>query len=365
MALAVQWLLWGLIRPSVWFLFYPAVFVSSRIGGLRPGVASTLLSTALVWWFFVSPPQTLLKPPRELFPALVFTSMGIFFAVFHERLRQARQRLADALAASERAKEEVSRLYAKTRELDELKTSVSQRDLVARKRAEETLKQEEAHEEWASLIAHDLQQPVSTILLRSDLLLRAPLTEQQKKDVHHIRRAAGNMRRLVDDVLDASLLDSHRMRLELGRSEVGTLVREAVSRDPEVAQRVKLRAGEQPLFVRADAARIVQVLTNLVSNAVKYGTPGEDVVVDVTVKGSDAEVTVTTRGAGIPAGDLPTIFDRHVRTDSARRSGAGGSGLGLHIARGLVEAHGGRIWVTSVPGGATTFGFLLPLDFAQ
>lgn len=121
-SLALQWVLWGLIRPYVWFLFYPAVFISSWIGGLRAGLLATVISTGLVWWFFVPPAHALAKAPAQLFPAGVFIGMGVLFAVFHDRLRRANEQAVEALEASHRANQEVSRLYQKTLELDELKT---------------------------------------------------------------------------------------------------------------------------------------------------------------------------------------------------------------------------------------------------
>ncbi len=104
-ALIVQWSLWSLIDPYAWFLFYPAVFISSWIGGLRAGLVATVIATASVLWFFVPPQYSFVKAPIFYFPASVFTTMGVLFGVFHDRLRKANQRTADALGASERANE--------------------------------------------------------------------------------------------------------------------------------------------------------------------------------------------------------------------------------------------------------------------
>lgn len=226
------------------------------------------------------------------------------------------------------------------------------------------LKELEAlREEWASLVAHDLQQPVNAIVLRSDLLLvHGALGAKQQEDVRHIRASAVQLSRMVGDLLDASQLDTHRMQLTLERHELGALVREVVSRNPDAAPRVRLTTVDRPLYVRADAGRLEQVLTNLLSNALKYGQPGTEIAVELTAAGAEAELTVANRGAGIPAEELPFVFERHVRTRAAKKGGARGSGLGLHIARGLVEAHGGRIWATSVPGETTTFRVRVPLE---
>ena len=103
------------------------------------------------------------------------------------------------------------------------------------------------------------------------------------------------------------------------------------------------------------------MLENLLGNAAKYGEPGTPILVDATRKGEMIEVTVTNRGPGIPADQLPNLFNRFARTKEARASRESGLGLGLYISKGLVEAHGGRLWAESVPGETTTFHFTVPL----
>jgi signal transduction histidine kinase len=116
------------------------------------------------------------------------------------------------------------------------------------------------------------------------------------------------------------------------------------------------------LFVRGDEQRLEQVMSNLLSNAIKYGTPGTQVVFELRERDGYAEVTVSNRGPGIPADELPRLFDRYMRSRTVSAEGPKGLGVGLYIAKGLVEAHGGRIWIESVPGDTTTFHFTIPLD---
>jgi signal transduction histidine kinase len=118
--------------------------------------------------------------------------------------------------------------------------------------------------------------------------------------------------------------------------------------------------GEIPQIV-ADPSRIEQVLDNLLANAAKYGDPGTDIQVRVERREGDAVVTVTNRGRGIAPGDMPKIFTRFYRTPEAQAGKVTGLGLGLYIAKGLVEAHGGRIGAESTPGQTTTFTFSLPV----
>ena len=128
---------------------------------------------------------------------------------------------------------------------------------------------------------------------------------------------------------------------------------------PERAFRVE--APALPLEGQWDHDRLMQVLENLLSNAVKYSSAGDEIVVRVADQGESALVAVADRGSGIAPETLPRVFDRFYRTDSATASNARGLGLGLHTAKALVEAHGGRIWAESAgPGRGSTFSFVLP-----
>ena len=225
-----------------------------------------------------------------------------------------------------------------------------------------TLKElERLREEWASIVAHDLQQPVHTILLRTDLLLRGTLTADQAESIRQIQIAIGNLGRMVSDLMDASLLEADRMRITVTAVNLTDLLREIVNRFPDVNARVSLNLPPQPLFVQGDAQRLEQVVVNLLSNAVKYGAPGTAIGVDLSAAGDRAAVSVTNRGAGIAPDDLPYVFDRYARSGKSRGV-ATGLGLGLYIAKELVEAHGGQLWAESTPGETTTFRFAIPLD---
>jgi signal transduction histidine kinase len=227
-----------------------------------------------------------------------------------------------------------------------------------------TLKElEHLREEWASLVAHDLQQPISVIVLRSDLLLQEGLSGSQEDDVREIRSAARRLSRMVNDLMDASQLETSRMRITLDRLDLGELVRAVVEQVPDAPPRTSIRTPiDHRLFVKGDAQRLEQVVTNLLSNALKYGAPGTRILLDVRDAGGHAEVLVTNRGPGIPGDELPFLFERYFRSRAARTSATKGSGLGLYIAKGLVEAHGGQIWADSTPAETTTFHFTVPLD---
>jgi signal transduction histidine kinase len=222
---------------------------------------------------------------------------------------------------------------------------------------------ERLRDEWASIVAHDLQQPINAIVLRTDLLLQAGLSGKAREEVLHVRASARRLGRMANDLLDASQLETHRVRLFSGPLDLCELVRTAVEEVPGAASWTVLSVPQdQALVVNADAQRIDQVMTNLLTNAVKYRAPGTQIQVDVRLRGTDAEVMVSNEGPGIPADALPFVFERYTRSRAAGTTR--GFGLGLYIAKGFVEAHGGRMWVESVPHGLTAFHFTLPLATA-
>jgi signal transduction histidine kinase len=219
---------------------------------------------------------------------------------------------------------------------------------------------ERLRDEWASIVAHDLQQPINAIALRADLLLQAEVTETVREQVQHVRASARRLGQMANDLLDASQLETHRIRLFPVRLDLGTLVRTVIEEIPGAASSIALSAPrDHSPFVKADAQRIEQVVTNLVWNALKYRAAGTQIQVDVRNRGTDAEVVVSNEGTGIPAHELPFVFERFTRSRAA--SATRGFGLGLYIAKGFVDAHGGRMWVESVPDGLTAFHFTLPL----
>src|SRR5204863_7733324 len=110
-----------------------------------------------------------------------------------------------------------------------------------------------------------------------------------------------------------------------------------------------------------DPIRLEQVLVNLLSNAVKYGEANSEILIRLNRTGHDIEVSISNHGGGIAPDELPRIFDRFYRSTNSRRAGVPGLGLGLYISKGLVDAHGGRIWAESIPGETTTFHVMFPL----
>jgi PAS domain S-box-containing protein len=221
---------------------------------------------------------------------------------------------------------------------------------------------ERLREEWASIVAHDLRQPL-TAATYSLKILRAAADRLSPRERDALERSAASMVRMgtmIQDLLDMSRLEAHRMRIEAQRIDVAKVAREVVDGLGGREARITLVvAGDIPM-AWADPNRVAQVLGNLLSNARKHGAPGTPIVVGIETTGRDVEVHVTNQGPGIPPDEIPRLFTRFARARRAHAAGTPGLGLGLYIARGLVEAQGGRIWAESVPGATTTFSFTLP-----
>jgi signal transduction histidine kinase len=225
---------------------------------------------------------------------------------------------------------------------------------------------EQEREEWISIITHDLRQPVTVILGYADRLahqLAHKGTPDQRKAVDYARTAARNLNRMIGDLLDVSRIETRRITLRSQPVDLVALIRAITERSRGVTQghsvQLAIRGGIPPIAV--DAGRIEQVVNNLLSNAAKYGDPGTDIQLQIERSDTEVAISITNHGRGIVPEDLPRLFTRFYRTREAQTGPVAGLGLGLYIAKGLVEAHGGKIRAESVPGQTTTFHFTLPL----
>jgi PAS domain S-box-containing protein len=223
-----------------------------------------------------------------------------------------------------------------------------------------TLKRlERERQEWAAVVAHDLRQPTSAIRLATDVFLRSEANEPRKKAVDRIRRANDRLERMIGDLLDVSRVEAQHLTVQPTRVDLPSLVGEVIQLVPGLEARCRTEVAPDAHLVWADAERLVQVLSNLLSNALKYGDP--DTLIEVLAErtGEMVRISVANEGPGIAADELPRLFSRFARTRSAQSGPAAGLGLGLYICRGIIEAHGGEMWAESVPGERTHFRFTL------
>ncbi|WP_422935614.1 ATP-binding protein [Sinomonas sp. P47F7] len=221
-----------------------------------------------------------------------------------------------------------------------------------------------ARDRFLSVMSHEFRTPIGNILGYAELIQDDPqLTQASRSDLQVIARNAEHVNQMVDDILAAAVTgtDAAAIRLPLDFEQV---VREAGDSSAPAAQRRGIDMtvrGDGPLKVLGDRTGLVRVLDNLVSNAVKYSGPGTEVVVTASRDGEWAVCTVQDHGMGIPTDELEQIFTRFGRSATVLGAGIPGTGLGLSLAKEVVEKHGGKIDCESELGVGSTFTLRLPL----
>lgn len=217
-------------------------------------------------------------------------------------------------------------------------------------------------DEVLSIVAHDLRSPLDRIVACAPMLHESLSVESRQKLVGVIERTARSMNRLLNDLLDASSLEAGRLSIDLQRVNVATLVDLAIeSFERQAAEKEVALTCEilSVLTILVDPGRIQQALANLLGNAVKLTPAGGCVTVHVTSSADSVRFAVSDTGPGISPEDVTHLFERFWQAKATRR---GGAGLGLAIAKGIIEAHRGTIEVQSELGKGSTFSFTLPVE---
>jgi signal transduction histidine kinase len=219
-----------------------------------------------------------------------------------------------------------------------------------------------AREQVLAIVSHDLRNPLNAITLASQLLQMSPLSDEDKEQAQVIDLSAKRMSRLIADLLDITRLEGgKRLPIEPEPVDVGALLGEAYElfKSQASQQQITLRFepddGVPPVL--ADRHRVMQVLSNLIGNSLKFTPQGGIIACHAKQAESEVLFTLSDTGPGIPQQDLGRIFNPYWQSERAERMGAG---LGLPIVKGIVESHGGRIWVESEEGNGTRFYFTLP-----
>jgi signal transduction histidine kinase len=212
-------------------------------------------------------------------------------------------------------------------------------------------------------VSHELKTPISALRAHLENLLDG-VEEPNRETLQVMLEQSERLTRLVEELLDLSRLESGGVTLVLEPVRIGPLVRQVgremqVARGPSVAFQNEVSAELVP--VQADRERLHQVLFNLLDNAFRFTPAGGSVSVSGVCVDGSCEVTVDDTGPGIPDEHLPFVFERFYRVDRSRSRGDGGTGIGLTIARSVVEAHGGRIWAERRREGGSSFHFVLPV----
>jgi signal transduction histidine kinase len=221
--------------------------------------------------------------------------------------------------------------------------------------------------DFVATVAHELRTPLTPLkgFLATLLAGDAEDDPEARREYYRImQKQVARLELLIADLLEVSRIGGGELHVDSRRLDLTAVVREQIADftryQPD--RPIRLQAPAGPLFVRADPFRVAQVVSNLVSNALKYSDHTAPVEVAVVRSGAEAVVSVRDQGEGIPAAEQRRVFERFHRVESDMTRRSGGTGLGLYIARSLVEAMRGRLWVVSSPGDGSTFSFTLPAD---
>ncbi|BAU63319.1 two-component sensor histidine kinase [Stanieria sp. NIES-3757] len=221
--------------------------------------------------------------------------------------------------------------------------------------------------EFVSVASHEMRTPLTSIYGVIRLLAAGRLGELSPTAQNMIEIAAKNtnrLTRLIDDVLDLERMESGREVIEKQICNVAELVQQAIETMTAMAKEYQITLSSQAtnLQIWADSDKILQTLTNLISNAIKFSPPHSQIVITVEQQANEVIFQVSDRGRGIPADKLESIFERFQQVDASDSREKGGTGLGLAICRHIVQQHGGKIWVESILGKGSTFYFTLPVN---
>jgi signal transduction histidine kinase/CheY-like chemotaxis protein len=332
---------------------YSGVFLLVILPGLSGdhrlnGLASPLflsIGAGILAWLSTRPLYVALHSAWDSYAQAVQVSEGL-----RDRQGELNRQLADLEAACERlegANQELERARAAAAEARRLKS------------------------EFAATISHELRTPLNLIIGFSEVMVMAPesygdrpLPPGYRGDVEAIHRNARHLSSLIDDILDLSQLDAHRLALQKEATQLASVVEEAADavralfEDKGLSFRIEA-AADLPVL-QIDRTRIRQVVINLLNNAVRFTERG-GICVTLAQGTNEIEVCVADTGIGIEPRDLSAIFDEFRQADSTTRRRYGGSGLGLAICKRFVELHGGSIWAESTPQQGSRFYFTLPV----
>jgi len=332
--------------PTPSFLFFvPAVAISAWYGGPGPSALATAVSLLLIDLNFLEPGGSLRIDRVEALEIIAFLIVSVTITTTMEALNRSRKLAEWRAAELKRLNEEVGRNFDSERE---------------RRKVAELMA--DTREEVLGVVAHDLRNPLNLIISSTDLLMQDNMDGKRRTEMLAVTLRAGKqMNRLIGDLLDTVRMQAGKFSLDLETVGVDSIFHQAEESFRPMAEKRHIQLSlinpEDGIAVRADAFRVSQIVGNIVGNAIKFTPEKGTVTVRSVANGNHVAIHVTDNGPGIAADDLSHLFDNfwQARTNDHR-----GVGLGLAIAKGVVEAHGGKIWCDSVPGRGSTFSFTLP-----
>jgi signal transduction histidine kinase len=305
--------------------------------------------------------------------AFVATNALLALALIWFLLRHVRRRLrlvlqdmsryaaGETLHARRQATDEIGSLDAQFHEMAQ-QLDVARRELQDRNETLARMNAEKSH--FMGMAAHDLRSPLFGVLLSTGVVLRrAGLAEADQALLRQVQSSVKGMSNLVSDFLDVTLIDAGELRLRPAEADIAAIARECLELAQSVAEQKQIEVrceGEPSAPATVDREKIAQVITNLLTNAVKFSPAGSRVEMSVARDESSVRVSVRDQGRGIAPHEMALLFVPFSRTSTRPTAGETSTGLGLAICRKIVEGHGGRIWAESELGTGSVFSFEVP-----
>jgi len=251
-------------------------------------------------------------------------------------------------------------------ELTQLSDAFNRSSLALSKMEEERLQLDKAKAEFLSITSHELRTPITSLKAQLQMLQQeyfGKLTEKQKESLDVILRNAERLNKIIEDFLEVSRIEDARLKFTFRKTDLQETVKETVKFMEGFAKEKNIKllvtTGELP-NIEVDPDRISQVLRNLVHNAIKFSPLDSSIEIHTEVKKSYIQFSVKDQGIGLKSEDLICVFEPFYQVEGTLSQKLGGTGLGLTICRGIIEAQKGKIWVESKPGYGSTFYFTVP-----
>jgi len=240
--------------------------------------------------------------------------------------------------------------------------------LMARIQKESIRKEKDAYvikDEFVAVMAHEMKNTLSSMVSFSEILLNeklGPVNDRQKVRLQHIHDGSMRLNALINDVLDFQKLGLGRIRIEKKKYELEEICQEAILDISSKAEtkNITVTADIDQVEIYCDYFRVLQVLNNLLINAVKFSNDSSEIKLNAYSDGKVVLFEVVDNGIGVKKSDLETVFEKFKQVDISRTFEKEGSGLGLAICKGIVELHGGKIWIESTIGRGTKLSFTIP-----
>lgn len=305
-----------------------SVIFSAIYGGKGPAVLDTIITSLGIDYFFDAPLQQIFDSTSSIVRVIIYVTLGISVAVIMDMLRKALRFMKD--------------------QNEQLKF------------------EKKARENVLAIVSHDLRSPLASIMMNTELILRKEKSAEENykhlRLLENIRNSCKRMNRLIEDILDSVKIESGQFKIDKTQNDLVEAVTESIreSQSAALAKGINLKFDQnfKSFICDYDQGRIIQILNNLLGNAIKFSPYNSEVTVSMDVEENQCVVAVKDSGQGIPPEEQDQLFIRYWQSQETAHKG---TGLGLYISKKIVEAHGGNIGVFSKFGDGATFFFSLPI----